>query len=141
MNTRIIVPTFGVILIAGVGALVTMTKKPTIYPQVPAAVATSTAPTTAKSDNKQNPAPTPVSTGAGFSMVEIAKHNSNSSCWSVVSGSVYDLTSWIPNHPGGEGAILGMCGKDGTDLYSGQHGGSRGPARILSGFKLGELSK
>lgn len=141
MNTRILVPILGVTLILGVGILVVTTKKPTTLPQVHALVDTSTSTAPVKTNNKQNAAPTPAPANTGFSMSEVAKHNSSSSCWSVVGGSVYALTSWIPNHPGGEGAILSMCGKDGTDLYNGQHGGSRGPARVLSGFKLGELSK
>jgi cytochrome b involved in lipid metabolism len=69
----------------------------------------------------------------------VATHNLRSSCWSAINGSVYDLTSWIPNHPGGERAILSLCGTDGSDAYNGQHGGSSRTATILGGFKLGAL--
>lgn len=152
MNTRIVVPVLGVALILGIGVLVASSKKPPTLPQTPAVVDTTNAPTPTPAvpapaktgtNSKTVPAPTPAPAPAapGISMTEIAKHNSRSSCWSAVSGSVYDLTSWIPNHPGGEGVILSMCGKDGTVLYNGEHGGRSKPARILGGFKLGELSK
>jgi hypothetical protein len=146
MNTRIMVPVLGVALIVGIGALVAVSKKPPTLPQTPAIVDTAAAPTptpAVPAPKKTVPAPTlaPAPTAPGLSMAEIAKHSSRTSCWSAVSGSVYDLTSWIPNHPGGEGVILSMCGKDGTALYNGEHGSRSKPARILGGFKLGELSK
>lgn len=66
-------------------------------------------------------------------------HNSSTSCWTVVNGSVYDLTKWINNHPGGEGAILSLCGKDGSEDFNEQHGGDGGPEKILASFKIGIL--
>jgi len=90
------------------------------------------------------PAPVPTTTttsGGGITLATIAKHSSRTSCWSAVNGSVYDLTSWIPNHPGGEQVILSMCGVDGSAGYNGQHGSSSKPARILGGFKIGTLAK
>jgi cytochrome b involved in lipid metabolism len=82
---------------------------------------------------------TNISSGS-ISLLTVAKHNSRSSCWSAINGGVYDLTSWIPNHPGGERAILSLCGIDGSDLYNGQHGGRSKIMTILSGFKIGTLS-
>lgn len=78
--------------------------------------------------------------GGGYTMAEVSKHNSVSSCWSVVSGSVYDLTPWIFQHPGGPDAILFLCGIDGTSAFNDQHGGQRRPERELEGFLIGKLS-
>lgn len=50
------------------------------------------------------------------SLEEVAKHNSKSDCWSVIDGKVYDLTSYIPRHTGGD-EILRACGVDGTSLF------------------------
>jgi cytochrome b involved in lipid metabolism len=77
---------------------------------------------------------------SGITMTEIAKHNSKSDCWSAINGSVYDLTSWIPNHPGGEKRILILCGKDGSKDYNGAHGTKTKMFNILSGFKIGSLA-
>jgi cytochrome b involved in lipid metabolism len=76
-----------------------------------------------------------------ITLARVAQHGSRTSCWSAINGNVYDLTSWIPNHPGGEQAILSICGIDGSSAYDGQHGGSSRPASILAGFKIGILSK
>ena len=73
---------------------------------------------------------------SGISMSVVATHNNANSCWSAIDGSVYDLTSYIPKHPGGKSEILAICGKDGSSLFEGQHGGDSKPARVLSGFYL-----
>ena len=36
-----------------------------------------------------------------LSASEISKHNSNTDCWIVVDGQVWDITSFAPDHPGG----------------------------------------
>ncbi|MBL8158019.1 cytochrome b5 domain-containing protein [bacterium] len=68
---------------------------------------------------------------AAYSAADVASHNSSSDCWSIINGGVYDLTSWIPRHPGGERAIEGLCGKDGSAAFNGQHGGGAAQAAIL----------
>lgn len=82
----------------------------------------------------------PVPSNSGITLSLISTHNSRSSCWSAINGEVYDLTSWIPNHPGGEQVILSICGRDGSNDFNGQHGGSRKIATILAGFKIGTLA-
>lgn len=74
-----------------------------------------------------------------YSMAEIAMHNSRASCWSAVNGSVYDLTRWISAHPGGSQAILYMCGIDGTEAFTAQHGGQSRPESELAKLKIGTL--
>jgi len=48
---------------------------------------------------------------------EIAKHNKQSDCWLLISGKVYDITSYFGKHPGGSGAMLATCGQDATNAY------------------------
>jgi cytochrome b involved in lipid metabolism len=76
-----------------------------------------------------------------YTMEEVAKHNSEESCWTVIRGDVYDLTNWIDKHPGGADKILKICGKDGTDLFIKQHGGKEKPEKILKDFEIGTLKK
>ena len=82
---------------------------------------------------------TPVQT-SGYTMAEVQKHNSATTCWSAINGSVYDLTSWVNSHPGGRAAILMICGKDGSPLFNSQHGGSNRVASILAKFEIGALN-
>ncbi len=85
-----------------------------------------------------------------FILLDIQKHNDQSSCWTIVNDLVYDITRYIPSHPGGQ-EILRACGADGTTLFntrtteSGEKIGS-GTAHsstangILAPFKIGVFS-
>ena len=76
-----------------------------------------------------------------LSLELVAQRNTAASCWSVVNGTVYDLTAWIAQHPGGSGRIIGMCGRDASASFNGQHGGESGPASFLAEYRLGELGQ
>ena len=52
-----------------------------------------------------------------FSSVEVATHNTEADCWTIIGGTVYDITNYIPLHPGGE-EVLRACGTDGTTLFN-----------------------
>ena len=45
-----------------------------------------------------------------ISFSELSAHNSSSNCWVSYQGKVYDVTSWLPRHPGGLQAIARYCG-------------------------------
>jgi len=74
-----------------------------------------------------------------LSAQEVAKHNSASDCWSVVKGNVYNLTSYIQRHPGGQSALKNICGKDGSAAFSNQHNNQGKPNNVLQGFLIGAL--
>lgn len=76
-----------------------------------------------------------------YTMSQVALHNTSASCYSVVSGNVYDLTTWISQHPGGKTAITGMCGVDATSAFINQHGGQSNPEKELVSLKIGVLVK
>jgi len=110
----------------------------------PTPAAAQPSPTPAAPVATPTPSPTPtaeVTTQAGYTMDKVRENNSASSCWSIISGNVYDLTKWISSHPGGRSAITGICGRDGTSTFNGKHRGDGGPASILSGYLLGPLAK
>ena len=96
--------------------------------------------TSAGNSSPSNTPSTPSKTPSGYTMAEVAAHNNSASCWSAINGNVYDLTSWIGQHPGGQQAILSICGKDGSAAFNAQHGGQRRPANELAGFKIGALT-
>jgi cytochrome b involved in lipid metabolism len=56
-----------------------------------------------------------------FSAEEVAKHNKENDCWVIIDGSVYDLTSFLPDHPGGKKAILTFSGRDATEEFDMLH--------------------
>jgi hypothetical protein len=85
--------------------------------------------------------PTPTPTIAGYTMAQVKANNSAKSCWTAIDGFVYNLTSWISSHPGGAGAILFLCGTDGTNAFKAQHEQQARPAVRLDSYKLGPLNK
>ena len=110
--------------------------KPT--PSVTPAAAPTPTPSTAASST---PAPTPAPTKVGYTMAQVRANNTAANCWAVIDGSVYDLTNWIKSHPGGSGAIVGLCGTDGSSSFSSKHGNQSRPAAQLNSYRLGPLAK
>jgi hypothetical protein len=51
-----------------------------------------------------------------YTTAQVAEKNTAQECWTIINGKVYDLTSYIPSHPGGDD-ILRACGTDGTTLF------------------------
>lgn len=37
--------------------------------------------------------------------------------WSVFNGKVYNITHYLPYHPGGEKELMRVAGRDGTRLF------------------------
>ena len=82
---------------------------------------------------------TPEASATGLTMAQVATRDSASDCWVAIGGSVYDLTAWIDQHPGGAQRIIDLCGTDGTAAFQGQHSGDDEPAQELSNFVVGTL--
>ena len=160
MSNRIILTIVGLVLIITSGTLVYVLKNPST-PQDDVSQTTQLGETPIQMTNYSEESgeddesedevsgsntapvvpPTSTTVVSGITLAQVAQHNSRSSCWSAINGNVYDLTSWIPNHPGGEHNILILCGKDGSSNFNGAHGGKPKQATILAGFKLGVLTQ
>ncbi|KAJ3472353.1 hypothetical protein NLG97_g11060 [Lecanicillium saksenae] len=52
---------------------------------------------------------------------DVAQHNSADSCWVIVHGKAYDVTEFLPEHPGGSKIILKYAGKDATEEFEPIH--------------------
>lgn len=46
-----------------------------------------------------------------ISLEEVSKHNTENDFWMVVHGKVYDMTNFLPNHPGGKAVLKQFMGK------------------------------
>ena len=80
-------------------------------------------------------------TQSGYTMANVRANNSETSCWTVIGGNVYNLTQWINSHPGGASRIRALCGTDGTSSFSAQHGTRGSPTSTLANYLLGPLAK
>ncbi len=74
-----------------------------------------------------------------LSRAEVAQRGSAEECWTIVDGSVYDMTTFIQRHPAGSGDIIDMCGKDASDAFLGEHEGQGEPEKWLATLKIGVL--
>lgn len=92
---------------------------------------TTTIDTTTKTETPGSPT---------YTMTDVAAHNNATSCYTVISGKVYDLTMWVAMHPGGKTAILSLCGVDGTERFNKKHGSDSKPNTTLARFKIGVLN-
>lgn len=133
MKTRVVIGIIGALCLGVLG---------TAYFTLPQPSAEQTQTTqqvsSAASSNQTSTAST---TGAGYTLADVAQHNNASNCWSAINGNVYDLTNWIYQHPGGPEHILAICGTDGSAAFNAQHGGQSAPAQELAQFYIGPLTQ
>ncbi|GAA5997895.1 uncharacterized protein JCM10292_006890 [Rhodotorula paludigena] len=52
-----------------------------------------------------------------YTLEQVAAHKSAESCWVVVEGTVYDVTSFLDDHPGGRKILLNSSGQDATEKF------------------------
>lgn len=67
---------------------------------------------------------------------EVAQHNTSADCWVIIGQGVYDVTKFIPRHPGGP-LIYVNAGGDCTQMFESYHPPS---ARlVLDKFRIGDV--
>lgn len=72
---------------------------------------------------------------------DVEEHASPKSCWVTRDGKVYDVTKFLPDHPGGDDLILKYAGKDVGEIMmdSTEHDHSDSAYNMLSEFLIGRL--
>lgn len=53
-----------------------------------------------------------------YTLDEVRTHNRYDDAWTVLNGKVYNITSYLPFHQGGEKELMRCAGRDGTRLFS-----------------------
>ena len=110
-------------------------KIPAVKPTPVASSGTSPVATTTPTSTRT---PTPTQSGLkSITRAEVALHNTESDCWTYVENKVYDLSKWLPEHPGGAALVLVMCGVDGAAAFRDHHKAEQDNA--LSTYYIGEL--
>lgn len=56
-----------------------------------------------------------------YTIDEVATHNKKEDIWVVIDGQVLDVTKFLPDHPGGEKAIVLYAGRDATEEFNMLH--------------------
>lgn len=76
-----------------------------------------------------------------FTSEDVQAHNSTSSCWVSRNGKVYDVTSFLYDHPGGHELILKQAGKniEGVMENKNEHEHSESAYDMLEELVIGRL--
>ncbi|TGJ82538.1 hypothetical protein E0Z10_g6201 [Xylaria hypoxylon] len=74
-----------------------------------------------------------------ISAAEVAKHTTPESCWVTLYGNVYDITEFLPSHPGGSRIILQLAGRDATEEYDPIHPPGTLEENLKPEAKLGRI--
>jgi len=118
-------------LIGSVGSAVTLATPAPVVPTQPVVLQPTTVPANANQS-------------LTLTSAEVASHNTLQNCWLIISGKVYEVTSYVFNHPGGANAISPYCGKDGTQAFSTKGGKgsnhSSGAYSQLNGYLIGSVN-
>ncbi|KAJ9309315.1 hypothetical protein DTO027B5_2724 [Paecilomyces variotii] len=71
---------------------------------------------------------------------EVASHNTKKDLYMIIHDKVYDVTSFVDEHPGGEEVLLDVGGQDGTEAFE-DVGHSDEAREILAGLEVGTLKR
>ncbi|EXB59759.1 Cytochrome b5 [Morus notabilis] len=74
-----------------------------------------------------------------YSKAEVSLHNKRTDCWIIIKDKVYDVTSYVEEHPGGD-AILAHAGGDSTEGFYGPQHATR-VFDMIDDFYIGDLEK
>ena len=110
------------VIFIGGAAFVLLPKKPSIESKVGSTPGTSPS-------------------GKTYTLTDLSSHSTKEDCWLAVDGNVYDVTTFIPSHPGGE-QILAGCGQDASAMFHAEREHSSGkPQAIMPTYLIGSLAK
>ncbi|MFA4942791.1 MAG: cytochrome b5-like heme/steroid binding domain-containing protein [Patescibacteria group bacterium] len=82
----------------------------------------------------------PTSTAkTGYSLADVSLHKTASDCWTIIDGSVYNITAYVTSnqHPGGDN-VSGACGIDASRIFANiRKHSSALTAEVLQQYYLG----
>ncbi|PYH46392.1 cytochrome b5-like heme/steroid binding domain-containing protein [Aspergillus saccharolyticus JOP 1030-1] len=75
-----------------------------------------------------------------FTLAEVTAHNTKKDLYMVIHDKVYDCSSFVDEHPGGEEVLLDVAGQDGTEAFE-DVGHSDEAREILDGLFVGNVKR
>ncbi|KAF9888180.1 hypothetical protein FE257_009175 [Aspergillus nanangensis] len=75
-----------------------------------------------------------------FTLAEVAGHSTKKDLYLICHDKVYDCSSFVDEHPGGEEVLLDVAGQDGTEAFE-DVGHSDEAREILDGLLVGTVKR
>ncbi|KAF5276226.1 hypothetical protein FQR65_LT04031 [Abscondita terminalis] len=69
---------------------------------------------------------------------EVKQYNDNQKSWIIIHNSVYDVTPFLNEHPGGEEVLLEQAGRDGSEAFE-DVGHSSDARELMMKYKIGDI--
>ncbi|KAL4733464.1 cytochrome b5-like heme/steroid binding domain-containing protein [Aspergillus similis] len=82
---------------------------------------------------------TPITTDKIYTKDDLLIHNKDDDLWLAIDGTVYDLTTFSEEHPGGKKILLGVAGTDASKKYRKYHGDNI-LQRYAQEYRIGTLT-
>lgn len=73
-----------------------------------------------------------------YTLEDIRVHNLSNDTWLIIHDKVYDITTFLEEHPGGEEVLLEQAGADATESFE-DVGHSTDAREMLEQYYVGEL--
>ncbi|CAJ1049618.1 cytochrome b5 [Xyrichtys novacula] len=73
-----------------------------------------------------------------YTLEDIRIHNLSNDTWLIIHDKVYDITTFLEEHPGGEEVLLEQAGADATESFE-DVGHSTDAREMLEQYYIGEL--
>mmetsp|Transcript_18832 Transcript_18832/g.59203 ORF Transcript_18832/g.59203 Transcript_18832/m.59203 type:complete len:130 (+) Transcript_18832:28-417(+) len=73
-----------------------------------------------------------------YTAEEVAKHSKETDIWLIIDGLVYDVTKFLPEHPGGEEVIIEHAGMEASEAFE-DIGHSTDARNMLKDYLVGKL--
>ncbi|XP_043997876.1 cytochrome b5 isoform X2 [Gambusia affinis] len=73
-----------------------------------------------------------------YTLEEVRMHNTSNDTWLIIHNKIYDITSFLEEHPGGEEVLLEQGGSDATESFE-DVGHSTDAREMLQQYYIGEL--
>ncbi|XP_064841065.1 cytochrome b5-like [Oncorhynchus masou masou] len=73
-----------------------------------------------------------------YTLEEVKTHNKRTDAWLIIHDKVYNITSFLAEHPGGEDVLMSQAGTDATVSFE-DVGHSKDARAMLIKYYIGEL--
>ncbi|KAI1813202.1 ferredoxin reductase-like protein [Poronia punctata] len=73
-----------------------------------------------------------------YTAKEVSAHNTPADAWMIIHGSVYDVTKYLQDHPGGADVLLDAAGKDASEDFD-NAGHSEDAFDIMAEYRVGSF--